>query len=71
MPTDPTPRPRDGPKFVRCGVCGRVVPCTPAELLAYTQGGWPRCCGEVMALFTGAAGTADDTATELPPLPPE
>ena len=70
MPTDQTPRPRGGPRLLRCDVCGRVVACTPAELLTYSRGGWPVCCGEVMALYTGPPLAGDDTATELPPLPP-
>jgi hypothetical protein len=70
MPTDPTPRPRGGPRFIRCDVCGRVEACTHADLLSYTQSGWPRCCGEVMALSGEPPKSGDDTATELPTLPP-
>ena len=71
MPTDPTPPRRSTPRVLQCDVCGRVLPCTPAELLSFTQTGWPVCCGEVMALYAGPPKPGDDTATELPPLPPD
>jgi hypothetical protein len=37
--------------FLRCRSCSRTVKCAPADQLHYTQGGWPRCCAEVMELL--------------------
>jgi hypothetical protein len=34
-----------------CKTCDRYIQCTSEDLLAYTREGWPRCCGETMALF--------------------
>lgn len=33
-----------------CATCGRVVRVATTSLLRFTQEGWPKCCGEVMAL---------------------
>ena len=44
----PAPVPR---RLVRCVQCGRADECSPEELLRYTREGWPRCCGQVMALL--------------------
>lgn len=35
-----------------CPLCGGRRACSLAEVVRYDQGGWPRCCGEVMALST-------------------
>ena len=44
--------PEDLQRILRCGKCGKTVACPPSEMLAYTVTGWPKCCGETMALFT-------------------
>lgn len=49
--TDPTP-PRVG--ILRCFRCGRTIDCPPAVMLRFTQTGCPRCCDDVMTLFTAA-----------------
>jgi hypothetical protein len=33
-----------------CQVCGHVVHYTDADLLVFVRTGFPRCCGETMAL---------------------
>src|SRR5262245_45074461 len=38
--------------FLRCLQCNRTIDCTQADLLQFTKTGWPRCCAEVMTLFT-------------------
>ena len=63
-------------RLVRCGRCGRTVPCTPEDVLGFAQNGWPKCCGAVMAYYTLAPKpgtsdpTPDDTKPDQPPLPP-
>ncbi len=37
-----------------CHACGRTVACAADEIYLYTVMGWPLCCGETMALHTGA-----------------
>ena len=48
-------------KRLRCSVCGRSVEHSAAELLDFTQKGWPKCCNEVMELLP--------VTEELPVLP--
>jgi hypothetical protein len=51
--------------LVRCAPCGRTIECAPTDALRYTREGWPKCCGQVMTLFTAAAKPdADDTKVE-------
>ena len=58
-------------RLVRCNACDRTVDCSAADLLRYTREGWPKCCGQVMALFTEAARPqADDTKVDRPSLSP-
>jgi CheY-like chemotaxis protein len=35
---------------LRCDVCGRTTAATDTELQGFAHDGWPKCCGEVMAL---------------------
>ena len=57
-------------RLVRCDACNRMVECSAADLLRYTREGWPKCCGQVMALFTEAAWQPpDDTKLDRPALP--
>jgi hypothetical protein len=51
-PTDPLEP--NGPRreLLYCSACGNTVWCHPTDLLRYVQVGWPKCCGEVMALLT-------------------
>jgi hypothetical protein len=59
-------------RLVRCDSCERMVECSAADLLRYTREGWPKCCGQVMALFTEAARSEpDDTKVDRPALPPD
>lgn len=58
-------------RLVRCDVCDRTVECSASDLLRYTREGWPRCCGQVMALYTEAVRPeSDDTKLDRPALPP-
>jgi hypothetical protein len=55
-------------RLVRCDQCGRTDECSPSELLRFTREGWPKCCGQVMALFTEAEKRgSDDIALDRPP----
>ena len=59
-------------RLVRCDSCNGTVECSAADLLKYTREGWPKCCGQVMALFTEAGWTpSDDTKVDRQALPPE
>jgi hypothetical protein len=57
-------------RLLRCGCCGNVLTPQPDELLQFTQKGWPKCCGQVMTLYTETAPDAasDDTKVDRPPL---
>lgn len=69
MPDREPPR-TAGRRLLRCDSCDRVVECTGAEVLRYTREGWPKCCGEVMTLFTEDERPApDDTAQDVKSLP--
>lgn len=61
-----------GPRrLLRCDTCARSEENSAEELLRYTREGWPKCCGQVMAVFTEAVpSAADDTALDKPALPP-
>ena len=50
MPPDPTPTRR--PRLLRCAICGRADEVPAADQLRFTRTGWPKCCGQVMALVT-------------------
>lgn len=39
-------------RLLHCLSCGKTIEQSPADLLKHTQTRWPRCCGEVMTLFT-------------------
>ena len=59
-------------RVLRCETCKRVEPCTLAELLRFTWRGWPRCCGEVMALVSAEdRRAAADTSLQMDALPTE
>jgi hypothetical protein len=59
-------------RLVRCDSCNGTVECSAADLLRYTREGWPKCCGQVMGLFTEGGGqSSDDTKVDRPALPPE
>ena len=72
MPDTPKQSRSAGPRrLLRCDLCGRTDEPSPSDLLRYTRTGWPRCCGQVMALFTEAEKPGpDDTALDAPPVPP-
>jgi hypothetical protein len=58
-------------RLVRCDTCDRTVECSAADLLRYTREGWPKCCGQVMAMFTeGGWPESNDTKVDRPALPP-
>jgi hypothetical protein len=48
MPADPLPSVR----LIRCLKCGKTIECKPADLLKFTKSHWPKCCADVMTLFT-------------------
>jgi hypothetical protein len=56
-------------RLLHCDVCSRAVVVADDDLLRYARGGWPTCCGEVMAYFTeGEPGAGSgDTVTDYPP----
>ena len=63
-------RSTDRRRLVRCDQCGRADECSASDLLRYTREGWPKCCGNVMALFSEAEKPgSDDTTLDRPPLP--
>jgi len=66
MSSDPRPTPKNRRELV-CGVCGRADRVTTGALLRFTQAGWPRCCGETMAVRDADHGEAN-TELDLPPL---
>lgn len=35
-----------------CHVCKKQLECSASSLLAYTRDGWPKCCDEVMTVYT-------------------
>lgn len=57
-------------RTVRCEQCGRADECSASDLLRFTREGWPRCCGQVMALFTEVEKRDSDDTARDPPLPP-
>jgi hypothetical protein len=61
---------RRAPAHVRrelsCATCGRVCRVSTTALLGFAQTGWPKCCGEVMALRDGDRPA--ETDYELQPL---
>ena len=66
MSSDPVP-PAKVRRELFCGVCGRTDRVTTRALLWYTKNGWPRCCGETMAVRDADHGEAN-TELDLPPL---
>jgi hypothetical protein len=53
-----------------CRPCGRVRDTTQDDLMRFLTAGWPRCCGEVMTLYTETERPGDDgTPLERPALP--
>jgi hypothetical protein len=40
--------------LLRCEKCGRSVPTEMAKLMTYNTAGWPKCCNDVMILYTRA-----------------
>ena len=56
-------------RLLRCNTCGTTVMHTAEEMLAYTRQGWPKCCGEVMALYVESPpADADRTPLDTPRL---
>jgi hypothetical protein len=54
-------------RLVNCARCGRSDECSASDLLRFTREGWPKCCGQVMALFTSVPNPGSgDTGTDLP-----
>ena len=51
-----------------CALCGRADRVTTGALLRFTKEGWPKCCGETMAVRDADQGEAN-TELDLPPLP--
>jgi hypothetical protein len=53
--------------ILRCFACGRSIDCSRTDMLRYAVSGWPRCCGEVLTLYTatekpaGNGASPDDT----------
>jgi hypothetical protein len=45
-----------------CHRCKKQTECEASSLLAFTREGWPKCCEEVMTLYTPAdKAISDDT----------
>ena len=42
--------------FLHCLTCHKIQDCKPDEMLEYTKLGWPKCCGEVMTLYSRSDG---------------
>jgi hypothetical protein len=42
----------DYPVGLRCDSCLRIIECSSDQMLQYARTNWPRCCAEVMSLFT-------------------
>ena len=51
-----------------CATCGRAVRVSTGALLRFTKVGWPKCCGETMALRDSDQPGAADTDFDLQPL---
>lgn len=69
-PPSPQTGPQDAQRLLRCAACGRTDEVSATDLLRYTKAGWPRCCGEVMALYLQADKPGpDDTTPETAALP--
>ncbi len=49
-------------RVLRCGVCKQTRECTADDVLTFAVAGWPRCCGEAMALDV-------ETTQPIPPPP--
>lgn len=49
---------------VRCEICKRSQACSAADLMRFAREGWPRCCHEVMALFSVTTQTDTGTVAE-------
>jgi hypothetical protein len=51
--------PPNGRWTLKCRVCGRTSVADTDELLKFVTDGWPRCCGEVMAVLVEPTDEAD------------
>ena len=51
MPDEPDQSPPPNIHLLRCLACGKTVECQPADMHGFTRTRWPKCCGNVMALF--------------------
>jgi hypothetical protein len=40
--------------LLHCARWSHLVVCNSNELLRYAKQGWPKCCGEVMPLYTAS-----------------
>jgi hypothetical protein len=66
MPRDSRP-PDKMRRELYCANCGRTDRVTTGALLRFSREGWPKCCGETMAVRDGDQGEAN-TELDLPPL---
>jgi hypothetical protein len=64
MDTQPPRKPR---RELHCTICGRADRVTTGALLRFSREGWPKCCGETMAVRDADQGEAN-TELDLPPL---
>ena len=48
--------------LLHCATCSNLMVCNSVELLRYTQNGWPKCCGEVMPLYTASDKPSDQAS---------
>ena len=51
-----------------CDLCGRAQRVPTGALLRYTTEGWPKCCGETMAVRDSAEPGAPNTDFDMQPL---
>lgn len=52
--------------LLRCDKCGRVEVPDTADIRGYIMAGWPRCCGQVMAVFYEADTPVNGTESNPP-----
>jgi hypothetical protein len=59
-------------RLLYCYVCTRADETTPAEVSAYTDATWPRCCGEHMLYYvqTPIPAASDDAVPDMPAIQP-
>lgn len=47
-----SPSLRSSGNLLRCESCGAVQTAATEDLLRYSETGWPKCCRQIMTLFT-------------------